>query len=145
MIITIDTGILVRATARSRGPARRLLGIIANDPSHVLAISPFILAEVGKALSYPHMERVLGITSNEIFEHVEYLRGIARVVEPAGGLPVVLTDPHDDPVIYTAVSSGANVLCARDRAFFQPNVLSFCQRYQIEVMNEIRLLLRLQS
>jgi hypothetical protein len=45
--------------------ARGLLGIIVNDPSHVLAISPFILAEVGKALSYPDMPKPkrLGLSS----------------------------------------------------------------------------------
>ena len=97
MIITVDTGILIRATARSNGPARRLLGLIAVDQSHVLAISPFILSEVGKALSYPHLQRLLNITPDEIHEHVAYLRSISRVVEPYVGLPVVLTDPKDDP------------------------------------------------
>lgn len=34
MIITLDTGIPVRAIARSDGPARRLLEKIADDRSH---------------------------------------------------------------------------------------------------------------
>lgn len=145
MIVSLDTGILVRATPRSNGPARRLLGIIAADQSHVLATSHFILTEVGKVLSYPHMHRLLNITPNEIHEHVAYLRSISRVVEPYVGLPVVLTDPKDDPVLYTAVSARADVLCARDRAFYLPNVIEFCQRYGIEVMDEIKLLRRLLS
>src|SRR5258706_15828999 len=98
MIVTADTGILVRATARSNGPARRLLGVIDRDPANVLAVSPFILAEVGKALSYPRMMRVLGITPDEIHEHVAYIGAISRVIEPTMGIPVVLTDPQDDPV-----------------------------------------------
>lgn len=117
--------------------------MIAGDPSHELALSPFILAEVGEALSYPQMERLLRITPDEIREHVGYLRAVSRIVEPNIGLPVVLTDPQDDPVVYTAVSAGASVLCARDRAFFLPNVISFCRRYGIEIMNEIDLLNRL--
>jgi putative PIN family toxin of toxin-antitoxin system len=145
MIVTADTGILVRATARSNGPARRLLGVIANDPANVLAVSPFILAEVGKALSYPHMQRVLGITPDEIHEHVAYIRTISRVVEPTMGTPVVLTDPQDDPVLYTAVSAGADVLCTRDRGFYLPNAIAFCRRYDMEIMNEIELLLRFRS
>jgi putative PIN family toxin of toxin-antitoxin system len=145
VIVTIDSGILVRATVRSRGPARRLLGIIAGDPSHELALSPFILAEVGKALSYPHMQRVLGITPDEIGEHVEYLRAVSKIVQPGVGLPIVLTDPQDDPIIYTAVSAGANILRTRDRAFYSPNVTAFCKRFAIDVMNEIELLARLQA
>jgi len=62
MIITLDTGILVRATTRSSGPARRLLQIIASNPSHILAISPFILGEVGKALAYSKLSQALRIT-----------------------------------------------------------------------------------
>lgn len=61
MIITIDTGILVRATSRSKGPARRLVRAIVSDPHHTLALSPFIIAEVGKALSHPRLNRLLGV------------------------------------------------------------------------------------
>lgn len=61
------------------------------------------------------MERVLGITPDEIQRHIEDLRKISRMVEPTLGLPVVLTDPKDDPIVYTAVSARADVLCARPR------------------------------
>ena len=81
---------------RSKGQARRLVEMIASDPSHALAVSAFILAEVGKALSYPQMQTLLAITSDEIEDHVAYLRRVSRVVEPSPGIPVVLTDPQDD-------------------------------------------------
>ena len=110
MIITLDTGILVRATVRSNGPARVVLQRIANDPSHLLAIAPFILAEVGRVLSYSPVQQMLQIAPEEVHRHLDYLRSIASVVEPQIGLPVVLNDPKDDPVVYTAVGSGANVL-----------------------------------
>jgi DNA-binding NarL/FixJ family response regulator len=50
------------------------------------------------------------LTSDEIHEHVEFLRSISRIVEPTGGRPVVLSDPNDDPIVYTAVAAGADVL-----------------------------------
>ena len=56
MIVTFDSSILVRATKRSNGPARRLIDILATHPDHVIALSPFILGEVGKVLSYPRMQ-----------------------------------------------------------------------------------------
>jgi hypothetical protein len=71
---------------------------LALNPDHVIA-----LAEVGKVLSYPRMQA---------------LRSIARIVEPQPGLPVVLSDPNDDPVAYTAVAAGADVLCVGDRHFY---------------------------
>jgi hypothetical protein len=65
---------------------------------------------------------------------------LLSLVDPVPGIPVMLTDPADDPVLYTAVGAGAKVLCVRDRAFFAPKVISFCRRYAMDVMDEIQLL-----
>ena len=59
---------------------------------------------------------------------------------PAEGPPVVLKDPNDDPVVYTAVAGGADVICTVDRHFYQPNVLAFCSRHGIQLMTDIELL-----
>jgi predicted nucleic acid-binding protein len=48
MIVTFDTSILVRATKRSNEPARRVVNQIAINTGHSIALSPFILDEVGK-------------------------------------------------------------------------------------------------
>jgi predicted nucleic acid-binding protein len=56
MIVTFDASILVRATTRSKGPARRLIDALAGHSDHIIALSPFILGEVGKVLSYPRMQ-----------------------------------------------------------------------------------------
>ena len=53
MIVTFDTSILVRATKRSDGPARKVINALALNPDHVIALSPFILGEAGKVLSFP--------------------------------------------------------------------------------------------
>jgi predicted nucleic acid-binding protein len=74
LVAILDTGILVRATTRSNGPARRLVDGLAANPAHV-ALSPYILGEVGKALSYPHVPQI--------------------------GIPVILSDPDDDPILST--------------------------------------------
>jgi putative PIN family toxin of toxin-antitoxin system len=145
VIVTLDTGILIRATARSNGPARRLVQIIANTPSHVLALSPFILDEAARVLTYPRLQQALGITSEGIREHLRYPRGVARIVDPDLGDAVVLNDPNDDPVVYTAVAAGAQVLCACDRHFYAPNVIAFCQQYRLEIMNDIGLLAKLEN
>ena len=85
------------------------------------------LAEVGKVLSYPRMQA---------------LRSIARIVEPQPGLPVVLSVPNDDPVAYTAVAAGADVLCVGDRHFYSTTraVVAFCRREDIRIMDDLSLL-----
>jgi len=140
MIVTFDSSILVRATGRSKGPARRLIDSLAKSPVHIIALSPFILGEVGKVLSYPHMQELFSLSADEIHDHVNYLRSISRIVDPPRGLPVVLSDPNDDAVLYTAVAAGANVLCVRDRHFYDSHVLAFCDREDIDVMDELGLI-----
>ena len=85
------------------------------------------------------------ITPDEVHAHVAYLRRIARLVVPQVGLPVVLNDPNDDPIVYTAIGAGANVLCTKDKGFYAANVTRFCERYHLEIMDEIALLSRLDT
>jgi len=140
MIVTPDTSILVRATKRSDGPARRVVDALASDSDHVIALSDFILSEVSRVLTYPCMQALYRLSPTEIEDHVQLLRSVSRIVEPAVGPPVVLSDPNDDPVLYTAVAAGADVLCVKDRDFHEPNVVAFCKRQYIELMDDITLL-----
>lgn len=133
MIVTFDTSILVRANKRSRGPARRLIDALASNANHVMALSSYIIGEVGRVLEYPRMQALYRLTGDEIQDHVRFLRSIARIVEPVAGLPVVLSDPGDDPVLYTAVAAGADVLCVKDQHFYDRNVVAFCNREDIRV------------
>jgi predicted nucleic acid-binding protein len=57
--IVLDTGILVRATEGSNGPARQLLLDIVTGP-HTLLLCNVILFEVAKVLRYPRMLRLHG-------------------------------------------------------------------------------------
>src|SRR5258708_3928845 len=53
--------------------------------------------------------------------------GRADLVSPIIEQPVVLADPNDDPVVYTAIAGRADVLCAVDRDFYAADVVSFCR------------------
>lgn len=68
---------------------------------------------------------------------------ISELVHPVIGAPVVLTDPNDDPVVYTAVYGKADVLCTLDRDFFEPEVVAFCRNCGISILNDVELLRRL--
>lgn len=144
MIITLDTGILVRAVSRSGGPAGRLIKEIASNPEHKLVVSSLILGELGQVLAYSALAKLLKMTATEIHGHLESVRAMARLVEPGHGLPVVLSDPDDDHVVYTAVNAKADVLCTRDRHFYSDPVPAFCRQNGIEVMDDVELLKRLR-
>jgi hypothetical protein len=91
VIVTLDTGILARASFRSSGPARRLLQELAFHPKHVVALSPFILGELGQVLAYGAVAERLRLTGDGIHEHLAFLRRIARIVDPPRNVPVFST------------------------------------------------------
>lgn len=99
MRITLDANILVRANARSRGPARELLEAIRSDSRHTLILSRHILGEVKRTLQYPRLQRQYGLSEPDIAEHVELLQRVSTVVEPIISGAVVRNDPDDDPVL----------------------------------------------
>lgn len=142
MRITLDTGILVRMNVRASGPARRLLQVILEGP-HEMVLSDFLLDETACVLRYPRLQKLFNLSEDDIGEHINLLRARADLVFPVIQQPVVLSDPNDDPVVFTAVDGQADVLCAMDRDFYTDNVITFCRLRGIEILNDVQLLQRL--
>lgn len=76
----------------------------------------------------------------EIREYLSLLESIGDLAEVAEGAPVVLKDPNDEPIVYTALAGRADILCTVDNHFYDPNVLSFCSRNGIRLMSDLDLL-----
>ncbi len=139
MRIVLDTAILVRATAKAMGPGRRLLERIVAG-RHQLIASPFLLEETERVLNYPRIQALYGPRPSQIRQHLDFIQAVAEILDPVVSAPVVLNDPHDDPVIYTAVAGRADVICTRDADFYQPAVLEFCRMRNIRIMGDVELL-----
>ena len=139
MRITVDTAILVRANAKATGPARELVQVIKVSGSR-LVVSPYVLDEIQRVPRYPRLQAIYNLTNGDIWEHVRFLESISEIVEPAEGPPIVLKDPKDDPVVYTALAGQVDVLCSVDKHFYEPNVLAFCSRHRIQLMTDVELL-----
>ena len=129
---------------KATGPARRLLETILAGP-HELVLSEFLLNETARVLRYPRLQNLYKLTSEDIAEHVRLLRSRADLVSPTVHKPVVLADPNDDPVVYTAVAGRADVLCALDRDFYAAEVVSFCKERGIAILNDVVLLEKLKE
>jgi putative PIN family toxin of toxin-antitoxin system len=143
MRIVLDTNILVRANIKAEGPAREaLLKIISGN--HVLITSPFLLREVERALVYPRLQKLWRLSLQDIQEHVQFLVKFSELVHPVIGPPVVLKDPNDDPVIYTAMSGKADALCTLDSDFFEAGVVASCRNLGISILTDVELLQRLK-
>ena len=139
MRITLDTTVLIRTNAKATGSARELLTVIRKLGCR-LVLSRFLLDEVQRVLGYPRIQAIYRLNDDEILEHVQSLETLADMVSPFDGPPLILKDPNDDPVVYTALAGQASILCTVDRHFYEPNVLSFCSRYGIQLMSDVELL-----
>lgn len=125
MRLTLDSKILVRAVASPRGPALRVLDVVLN--AHTLVLARFILEEVERVLLYPRLQARYRITASEAARFTSNLAAAAHMVEPVIVRPLVLSDPADDPVLYTAVDGAVDVLCRRNlRHFASAEVRSYC-------------------
>ena len=144
MRVTVDSNVLVRAVTSPHGPALRLLDIILG--AHTLILSRFILDEVERVLMYPRLRERYGITPAEAARFAGTLADAAHLVEPRIVEPVVLSDPDDDPVLYTAADGNADILCTLNaKHFTAPLVLNFCTQRGIRVMTDVEVLRELQA
>jgi len=136
---TLDSNILVRAVISPRGPALRLLDIVLG--AHTLVLSRFILDEVERVLLYTRIQARYQIAASEAARFTGSLADAAHMVEPVIVRPVVLSDPADDPVLYTAADGEADVLCTRNtRHFALTAVQDFRAAHGIRVMTDVEVL-----
>ena len=105
MRLTFDSNILVRAVTSPGGPALRLLDLVLD--AHTLVLSRFILDEVERVLLYPRIQSRYQITLEEATRFTATLAAASHLVEPIMIEPVVLSDPDDDAVLYTAADGRA--------------------------------------
>lgn len=139
MRFTLDSNILVRAVTSPRGPALRLLDIVLG--AHTLVLSRFILDEVERVLLYPRIQARYRITPAEAARFAGSLADAAHMIEPVITSPIVLSDPADDPVLYTAADGKSDVLCTgNSRHFAVPEVQDFCDAHGIRVMTDVEVL-----
>lgn len=117
MKITLDSNILVRAAMSPKGPALRLLDLVLGE--HVLILSRFILEEVERVLLYPRIQARYRVTVEEAGRFVANLAEASHLVEPVIRERLILSDPEDDAVLYTAAEGKADVLCTRNVRHFE--------------------------
>ena len=129
--------------ASPEGLARELLLTILTGP-HVLVLSSAILAELQRALSYPHLQAKWALPAREIIEYASLLQEVSVLADLPKSFPAVVRDTDDDLMLQTAIAGQADVLCSRDRAFQAENVKQICAAHKIRIVDDIALIRELQ-
>jgi putative PIN family toxin of toxin-antitoxin system len=143
--VVLDTNILVRANPKSspEGLARDLLLTVVFGP-HVLILSPAILIEVKRVLSYSHIQARWHLSGEAIEKYLAALVAAGVLVEIPTVFPAIVSDPDDDPILQTAIAAGADVLCSRDSAFRHQVVERVCAAHGIRILDDVALLQELR-
>lgn len=143
--VVLDTNIIVRAVASPSGLASELLRRTISD-GNLLCTSNFMLAELDRALRYPRVRKIHGLSDTEIEDFVRSIQQVALVVEVDASKSVRVTrDRNDDPVIETAVRSKANYLCSIDKDIGATEVLDHCKAVGVEVVSDTTLIAILRN
>ncbi len=144
MRIVLDSAILVRGHGNSSGLANDLLlRLIGSD--HVLVLSDEMLYEVARVLRYPRMLALHGLSEERIYHYIGWLREAAEIVVPNPFLITPIRDLNDAVVMQTAVIGEADVICTKDRDFFESPATDFLAKAGIVVLDDISLIRRLRS
>jgi uncharacterized protein len=146
MRVVLDSNILARAVYSVGGPAEEVVQRLTVPP-HLVIISDFLLAELRRILHYPRLKRMHGF-DNEKIEHVVTIIETAAVrieVREDDVVRVVPDDLDDDYIVAAAVSAGADILCTRNRHFYHEEVIAYCRRHAVEIMDDVELLARLRE
>jgi uncharacterized protein len=144
MRIVLDTNILARVVMSPSGPVREVFELIRSE--QVLVTSLDALAELSRVLAYDRVRRIHLLDDTAIEAFVERIAIGSLVVALPETIPrVVPQDPDDDILVATAVAGGADIICTRNRHFYHEDVIAYCGRHRIKVMDDVAALALLRQ
>lgn len=130
MKVVLDTNVLLSGLMFPDGAPGRVVAAW-RQARFELVISVPQLAEIGRALAYPKIRRVLGWDDQRIEHFIRQLYVRAGIVDLAGTFVEVPGDPDDMPILATLVAAKADVLITGDG-----DLLALRDRYAIQTPAE---------
>lgn len=113
--VVLDANVLISGLIQPRGPSGRIQRRIFGGRDLVLVLSPLILDEVRRILTYPRIRRRLGATDEDLTVWALSLAFIGDLVEPSHPVTSGCRDPDDDKYIEAAIEGGAGFIVTGDQ------------------------------
>jgi len=123
--VVLDTNVLLSGLMFPDGTPGRVVAAW-HGARFDLAISVHQLAEIGRALAYPKIRRILDWDDTRIEQFIRQLYIRAQIVDLDAVSVEVPADPDDAPILATLVAAKADVLVTGDS-----DLLSLRDRYSI--------------
>jgi putative PIN family toxin of toxin-antitoxin system len=111
----LDANVVVSALIRPDGVPGRVLVLGIRGERLRLVLSPSILAEIRRTLTYPKVRHLITLTDEELDVWVDALALVADVVPDDRDLRVVAADPDDDKYVAAAIEGRASYVVSGDR------------------------------
>jgi putative PIN family toxin of toxin-antitoxin system len=109
MIVVLDTNVIISSLLSSKGAPAEIIKRWEADEFDV-AISPPLIDELNRALTYPRVRKYLKASEEELEAFLKHLRTAAIVVEPQMTVDVIQQDPDDNRVLECALAGGASYI-----------------------------------
>jgi putative PIN family toxin of toxin-antitoxin system len=113
--VLLDANILVRANEKSYNPARKvLLDLIARR--HILLTCADILIELARVLRYPRVQAMFGLSEEQIYEYVQFLKSVCVIVPTGPGTArnFLIRDAADASILKAAIAGEAELILRPD-------------------------------
>ena len=130
MKVVLDTNVLLSGLMFQDGAPGRVVAAW-RQARFELVISVPQLAEIGRALAYPKIRRLLGWDDQRIEQFIRQLYIRARIVDLDATSVEVPADPDDVPILATLVAAKADVLVTGDG-----DLLALRERHAIQTPAE---------
>jgi len=113
--VVLDANVYISAIIHPGGTPGRLIEQFLRDATFEVVLSPAIVDEVLRALTYPKVRKLLHGADAELwFEDIVML---ADLIAGAEQLSAVCDDPGDDKYVAAAIEGRAAYVVTGDRAF----------------------------
>lgn len=109
----LDANVIISALIQPKGASGRILASLLQANSFELIVSPAILAELRRSLSYPKVRKYIKFSDEDLDLSVASIELIAQPVD--GNLHAVAEDPDDDKYIEAAVEGLAQFVVTGDK------------------------------
>ena len=114
MIVVLDTNVFVSALLSSKGSPAEIIRRWEADEFEIV-ISPALIDELTRALTYPQVTKYLKKPQEEIDAFLKRLSLVATMVQPEMSLEVIQDDVDDNRVLECALAGGASYIVTGDR------------------------------
>lgn len=111
----LDASVMISALIQPKGASGQIIASLLEEGPFELIVSPAILAEVRRSLSYPKVRKYIKASDEDLELWVASLELIAQPVEGNPRVNAVAEDPDDNKYIEAAVEGLAQFIVSGDR------------------------------